>query len=173
MRTDKVSLSRLHSKATRIIRKYTGSQELIEDFPSYVITSLLSGASRPWKYLISDFFRDYYGRTKTMDDGTKVKQAKYDGILVDIDSVPDIECEDRSPDYVMFLVEFKEVALASIGNKDMREVVEMYFWSHMTLKQIAAVNGYTESRASQLLKAAIKRLKDSDKLKEFNTKRKE
>jgi RNA polymerase sigma factor (sigma-70 family) len=157
----------LSAKATRIIRKYTDRQELIEDFPSYVITSLLSGTSRPWGYLVADFLRDYYGRVKTNPDGTKTKQAKYDGTLVSIDFAPDVE-DDRMPlDEVVFLSEFRQVALSNIGNKDMREVVEMYFWKHMSLKQIATVNGYTESRASQLLKEALKRLKSSKQLVPF------
>ena len=159
---------KFQAKAHRIIVKHTSRQELIDDFPSYAMISLLRCGSRSWKYILVDFFREYDGRMITKVDGTKLIRPKHNGELVCIDYVPDIEEHSMHLDEIVFLSEFREVALNSIGNPQMREVVELYFWGHLTCRKIGEMKDLTESRVSQILNKAIKKLKNTKQIEVFN-----
>lgn len=156
------------AKASSVIRRHTDNQEFIEDFPSYALIDRLSGNVRPWRYVLVDFFRDKQGRFVTLEDGNKIRRPKHNGTLHCIDSIPDIEDISINIDMQVFLSEFKEAALSNVGNKQMREVLEMYYWGYMSLQQISETKALTESRVSQILKKAIKKLKNSEQIKAFN-----
>jgi len=156
------------AKARSVIIRYTNSQELIDEFPSYAIISKLECGSRSWGYILSDFLRKYLGRTYVQSDGTRVRQPKHTAILLCIDQIRDIEGYDLHLDDVVFLNEFRKAAINSIGNRRMKEVVKLYFWGDLSCREIGEIKGLSEQRVVQLLNKAILKLQNTKRLETFN-----
>jgi len=156
--------------ANRVIRRYTTMQELIDEFPSYAVEQWMTFGPRPWKYLVVDFFRSMSGRQYYIVNKIRIECHKHIGTLVPLEPIAyTIEDISIDLDKGVFLGEFKEVALASIGNRQMKEVMYLYFWGGMSMRQIGEAKNLSEGRVSQLLKKTIKKLKENKSLTKFNS----
>jgi RNA polymerase sigma factor for flagellar operon FliA len=71
------------------------------------------------------------------------------------------DCEKNDPYAVLNLSEIKKIVMHAIDNLPAkeREVVTLYYYEELTMKEIGEIIGYTESRISQLHSKAILRIR--------------
>lgn len=71
------------------------------------------------------------------------------------------DCEENDPFTILNLSEIKEILMNAIDNLPLKErqVVSLYYYEELTMKEIGEVLGYTESRISQLHSKAILRIR--------------
>ena len=141
-----------YCKAKKVIRSYTQVQEFVDDFPSYAVTRKIENPKLPWRYLISEFFRDKLGRP--------VEYARQNPIdllnATNNNYSPDYLPADNGDidDHIDYLMILQQARFARLSQDEYNMLIMVYLHGALQ-RDAAAFIGHSESRGAQILKRSL------------------